>query len=76
MDETAEIRIRIRFSKNLDKSIKEAIDGGEVTSKEDVINRLVNVYKKTIDGSKDFMKPLKALDKHVRVTVESVMIGE
>lgn len=76
MDETAEIRIRIRFSKNLDKSVKKAINKREIKSKAELINKLVGIYQNNLKTNKNFIRPLKAIDKHVKVTVESVMIGE
>ena len=76
MDEMAEIRIRIRFSKNLDKSIDKARKSGEKVTRESIINGLVDVYRKTLNRDKSFLKPLLALDKHVKVTVESLMVGE
>lgn len=63
------IVIEIVFSKHIDTVVAQAIANGELKDKQDLLRRLAGVYQKEIKNNKEFMKPLKALDKDVAVRV-------
>lgn len=63
------IAIEIVFSGDLGKSVEKAVANGELKDKYDLMRKLAKVYQKEIQNNKDFMKPLRALDKGVTVRV-------
>jgi len=63
------ISIEIVFSRDLDRSVEQAIAEGSIKSKADLMRKLAGVYQQEIQNNKQFLKPLKALDKDVTVRV-------
>lgn len=63
------IAIEIVFSGDLNMSVEKAVANGELKDKYDLMRKLAKVYQKEIQNNKDFMKPLRALDKGVTVRV-------
>ena len=62
----AKISIEVEFSQKLAQTVKE--DG--TMTLQGVINRLVNEYKKSIKDADHFKRPLKVLDKGVKIEVK------
>ena len=63
------IIIEISFSDELVKTVKKAVSNGERTSVQAVIDSLVGIYRKTINDTPQFTRPLKTLDKHFKIKV-------
>jgi hypothetical protein len=68
--ETAKIRIEIVFGGGLTSSVQQAIANGEHTSVKKIVEQLVGIYRKTLNSTPEFTKPLKELDKNVKILVE------
>jgi len=70
VNETAKIKIEIVFGGGLTRSVQLAIANGEHTSVKKIVEQLVGIYRKTLSSTPEFTKPLKELDKNVRIFVE------
>jgi hypothetical protein len=67
--EVARIRIEVIFSERLNDSVAKAIANGESTSVQKIVDGLVGIYRQTVSKTPEFINPLKAIDKKVKVTV-------
>jgi len=65
----SKIVIEMVFSEELAKTAAKAMENGEIVDADDLLFRLADVYAQTIKKNKEFMKPLKLLDKNVKVNV-------
>ena len=72
----ASISIDIRFSSELHKTIERARSQGDNHDVVSVIHQLFTDYKKGFTTNPQFVKPLKALDKDVKIIVTANVNGK
>jgi hypothetical protein len=71
---TAIVRIEIRFSPELRKTVEASNASGEFTSVGKIIHQLVATYRKVLRESPAFSGPLQELDKQVKIIVEGEVL--
>jgi len=73
-DIVATITIEMKFGKGLAQSVDKAQREGENVSIQSIVDDLAAIYRKTVRDTPQFTRPLKALDKKVKISVTSKVL--
>jgi hypothetical protein len=74
MGET-KISLNIEFTEKFDRRVHELNNEGRKTSKAVIMRDLISEFKKSIPQAEGFMRPLRELDKDVRISFSAIVDG-
>jgi len=74
MGET-KISLNIEFTDKFDKRVQELNNEGRKTDKASIMRDLIAEFKKSIPQAEGFMRPLRKLDKDVKISFSALVDG-
>jgi len=74
MSDVAAIVIEVRFGEGLVKSVEKAKRQGVHVSIKTIVDDLVGIYRKTLNETPEFTRPLIELDRNVKINVKGQVI--
>jgi len=74
MSDVATIVIEVSFGEGLVKSVEKAKRQGVHVSLKTVVDDLVSIYRKTLNETPAFTRPLSELDRNVKITVKGQVL--
>jgi len=76
MSGVAVLRIEFVFSEKIRKTVEEARRNGEISTLEELLEKLVEIFSIQLKQTPSFIKPLRELDPNLKIMVSSSVIGE